>query len=84
MVKFTFLALASAIAAASAAAPVTKTIKLGNRMLRRGDPGTDALLKKARPYKAGANRRLEGDEFEMDGTYNLKFSQCIDVKVRPF
>ncbi|KAL9188615.1 hypothetical protein ACHAXT_006993 [Thalassiosira profunda] len=86
MAKFTLLALASAVAAASAAAPATKTVKLGNRMLRRGDPGTDALLKKARPYnKAGANRRLEGDgEFEMDGTYNLKFSQCIDVKVRSF
>ncbi len=91
MAKFSFLALASALAAtANAAAPVAKrTIKLGNRKLRRGDAGTEALLKKARPYKKAnknakktARRRLDGDEeeFEIDGTYSLQFAECIDVK----
>lgn len=84
MVKFSFLALASALATAHAAGrTVKKTIKLGNRNLRRGDPATEALIKKARPYKKAstnaASRRLDG-EFEIDGSYNLKFSQCIDVK----
>jgi len=92
MVQFSFLALAAALATASAAssgAPIAKkTIKLGDRNLRRGDPATDALLKKAIPYKgkkhgkkAGA-RRLDGeeDEFEIDGTYSLQFSECVDIK----
>ena len=89
MAKFSFVALATVLAAtANAAAPVAKkTIKLGNRKLRRGDAGTEALLKKARPYKKGGAkkvaRRLEGDEeeeFAIDGSYSLQFSECIDVK----
>ena len=87
MVKFSFLALASALAASSASAGTTqKTIKLGHRNLRRGDPATEALLKKAAPYKKGGakkvHRRAEDAEFEITGSYSLQFSQCIDVKVR--
>lgn len=54
---------------------------------------TKSLLQKARPYRnkkssnANAlssnprpNRRLDGD-FDIDGTYSLKFSQCVDVKL---
>jgi len=89
MLKFSFLALASALATVNAHRAVHKTIKLGNRNLRRGDPATEALLKKARPYKENTanasattttRRRLDGDEVEFDGSYSLKFSQCIDAK----
>ena len=87
MVKFSFLALASALATASAAGTVQKkTIKLGERNLRRGDPATEALLKKAVPYKKGSGarkvsqRRAEENEFEITGQYNLQFSECIDIK----
>lgn len=86
MVKFSFIALASALAAPSASAGTTKTIKLGHRNLRRGDPATKALLKKAAPYKKGGakkvHRRAEDAEFEITGSYSLEFSQCIDVQVR--
>jgi hypothetical protein len=89
MVKFSFIALASAVAAATsveAAKPIAKKhIKLGNRNLRRGDAATEALLKKAVPYKGkktGAKkaRRAEEEEFEITGQYNLQFSECIDIK----
>mmetsp|Transcript_21692 Transcript_21692/g.39847 ORF Transcript_21692/g.39847 Transcript_21692/m.39847 type:complete len:190 (+) Transcript_21692:83-652(+) len=91
MVKFSFFALATALATSvnAGSSPVrrNKTIKLGDRNLRRGDPATEALLKKARPYKKKnaakdtSTRRLDGDEdFEIDGSYNLKFSQCVDLK----
>lgn len=87
MVHFSFLALASALATVSAAnttgRTVTKTIKLGDRNLRRGDAATEALLKKATPYKGKkTKRRLDGEEeeFEIDGSYSLQFSECIDVK----
>ena len=90
MVKFSFVALASALAAVStdaASRPVAKKhIKLGNRNLRRGDAATEALLKKATPYKGkrtGAKkvgRRAEEAEFEIDGTYSLQFSECVDIK----
>ncbi|EJK63756.1 hypothetical protein THAOC_15568, partial [Thalassiosira oceanica] len=98
MVKFSFIALASALAASSASAGTAtkKTIKLGRRNLRRGDPATKALLKNAAPYKKGGakkvHRRAEDaaedeaeDEaedagFEITGSYSLEFSQCIDVK----
>mmetsp|Transcript_33386 Transcript_33386/g.76222 ORF Transcript_33386/g.76222 Transcript_33386/m.76222 type:complete len:523 (+) Transcript_33386:77-1645(+) len=84
MVKFSFIALASALAAPSASAGTTKTIKLGHRNLRRGDPATKALLKKAAPYKKGGakkvHRRAEDAEFEITGSYSLEFSQCIDVQ----
>jgi len=90
MVKLSFVALASALAAVStdaASRPVAKKhIKLGNRNLRRGDAATEALLKKATPYKGkrtGAKkvgRRAEEEEFEIDGTYSLQFSECVDIK----
>eukprot|EP00585_Thalassiosira_rotula_P006046 CAMPEP_0196138966 /NCGR_PEP_ID=MMETSP0910-20130528/6411_1 /TAXON_ID=49265 /ORGANISM="Thalassiosira rotula, Strain GSO102" /LENGTH=590 /DNA_ID=CAMNT_0041399637 /DNA_START=10 /DNA_END=1782 /DNA_ORIENTATION=- len=105
MVKVTFLALASVLAASvsagssssssSAALRRKKTIKLGNRKLQRGDPATEALLRKARPYKksnAVANkntsssphrrRKLDDEDFEIDGSYSLKFSQCVDIKTK--
>mmetsp|Transcript_14560 Transcript_14560/g.30109 ORF Transcript_14560/g.30109 Transcript_14560/m.30109 type:complete len:542 (-) Transcript_14560:148-1773(-) len=84
MVKFSFLALAGAIATATAAKHNT-SIKLGKRQLRRGDASTEALLKKARPYKkANAGRKLEGqqDAVELDGSYSVKFSQCVDVRTK--
>ena len=89
MVKFSLLALASALATTANAAGVRRknTIKLGNgnnRALRRGDPSTEALLKKARPYKqqgaSAARRHLDENEVAFDGSYSLKFSQCVDVK----
>ena len=69
-------------------APTFRTIKHGDRKLRRGDAATEALRKKARPdkkahgaKKTGA-RRLDGEEeeFKIDVTYSLEFSECIDVK----
>ena len=90
MVKFSLIALASVLATAQAAGnrnPIRKTINLHQRALRRGDPTTEALLKKARPYQrrgntasppAAAGRNL--DEIEIDGSYSIKFSQCVDVK----
>lgn len=93
MVKFSFLALAASaatIGAASASSPavVKKNIKLGNRNLRRGDPATESLLKKAIPYKrsgvsnnsAVTPRRLE-DNNNIDGSYYIQFSECMDVKL---
>jgi len=90
MARFSFLALASVLAiTANAGSPVVKkNIQLGNHQLRRGDPGTEALLKKARPYnkkttaKRASRRRLDGEEeeFEIDGSYSLQFSECVDIK----
>lgn len=88
MVKFSVLALATALAAAvsaDAAAPVKKSIKLGDRKLRRGDKVTEALLKKAVPYKkSGAKntaRKLDQNEFEITGDYAIKFAECVDLKI---
>eukprot|EP00584_Thalassiosira_punctigera_P011102 CAMPEP_0172529108 /NCGR_PEP_ID=MMETSP1067-20121228/3256_1 /TAXON_ID=265564 ORGANISM="Thalassiosira punctigera, Strain Tpunct2005C2" /NCGR_SAMPLE_ID=MMETSP1067 /ASSEMBLY_ACC=CAM_ASM_000444 /LENGTH=563 /DNA_ID=CAMNT_0013313103 /DNA_START=68 /DNA_END=1759 /DNA_ORIENTATION=- len=90
MVKFAFVALASVLATSanagnSRAVRRKKTFKLGNRKLRRGDPATDALLNKARPYKRNAaaknvSRARRLDDFEIDGSYNLKFSECVEIK----
>lgn len=90
MVKFTFLALATALATASAntaAAPtLNKKINLGNRNLRRGDPTTEALIKKAMALPKGAAkkngaRRLEeeAEEFEITGDYSIQFAECVDI-----
>ncbi|KAL7461522.1 hypothetical protein ACHAXS_001941 [Conticribra weissflogii] len=84
MVKFSFLALSCALATTSAAKHNT-SIKLGQRQLRRGDASTEALLKKARPYKkANAGRKLQEEEnaVELDGSYSVKFSQCVDVRTK--
>ncbi len=84
MVKFSFLALSCALATTSAAKHST-SIKLGQRQLRRGDASTEALLKKARPYKkANAGRKLQEEEnaVELDGSYSVKFSQCVDVRTK--
>jgi len=77
-----FAPLLPVLAAASAtavAATAPNKIKLG-RGLRRGDAMTKALLKKARPYgkQSRGGRRLEQEE--IDGSYGLKFSQCVEVK----
>ena len=84
--NFSLFALASVLAttASAAAGPIhRKTIKLDNQ--RRGEPSTEALLKVARPYNNGAsssrNRRLDG-EVEIDGSYSLKFSQCVELKTK--
>ena len=88
--KLFLLALVSALAgAAHAGRPVArKNIKLGNRKLRRGDKVTEALLKKAIPYKKKfggrdqlvSRRRLDEEEFEIDGSYSIKFARCLEVK----
>ncbi|KAL7467412.1 hypothetical protein ACHAXS_007654 [Conticribra weissflogii] len=84
MVKFSFLAFIGAYANASVAKYHT-SFKLGKRQLRRVDASTEALLRKARPYKkANAGRKLEGQEdaVELDGSYSVKFSQCVDVRTK--
>ncbi len=63
--------------AAARGGTVRKTMNLHNLKSRRGDPSTEALLKKARPYFS--RRRLQEDA-AFDGSYNLKFSRCVDVK----
>ena len=80
MVKFSLIILASALAAVDAArgGPVRKTFRLDNRSFRRGDPSTEALLKKARPF---STRRHLQDGAAFDGSFNLKFSRCVDVKM---
>ena len=88
MVQFSFLALATALATASAntaAAPtLNKKINLGNRNLRRGDPTTEALIKKAmalpKGKKNGARRLEEGQEFEITGDYSIQFAECVDIR----
>jgi len=79
MVKYSVVTLTAAIATVSAARSPPFT--LGKRNLRRGDPATEALLKKAIPYrKGGKSRHLQEQNNEIDGSYNLKFSQCVDIK----
>lgn len=51
-----------------------------------GAAASDALLRQARPYyqrqtTSSSSRRRRLD-FEIDGTYNLKFYQCVDIKLR--
>lgn len=80
-------ALATTVVGAASTGAGSRTLKQGHKTFRRGDPSTEALLKKARPYKkkdtaaASSRRRLEDDDFAVDGTYSLKFSQCVDVKL---
>ena len=86
MMQLTFLSLATAVAAVGAASTggvAKKTIKLGNRNLRRGDPATEALLKKATPYNkktAEKASRRRAQEQEIDGSYSIKFSECMDIR----
>lgn len=59
---------------------------LVNGNLRRaGDPTVQALLKNARPYnrtiEQAQSRKLEdNNSVQFDGSYSLKFSQCLDVQ----
>lgn len=71
------LTLAStALIAAMASSTPQRNMKLSHN-LRKSSPVTKALLSRARPY----SRKLEGeDEDQFDGNYNLKFSQCVDIK----
>ena len=41
------------------------------------------LMHKARPYKSSSSRRRveEDNENNFDGSYNLQFGQCVDVKL---
>ena len=78
MVKFSILALATAIASVSATSTTKKTIKLGNRQLRANSPSTKALMKHAIKVKGGA-RRLEQEEMQITGSHYMQFDECIDV-----
>jgi len=84
MVKFPFIGFVGSFAVASFDKHHT-SIKLGKRQLRRGDTSTEALFMKARPFKnAHTGRKLEGQEdaAELDGSYSVKFSQCVDVRTK--
>ena len=97
MVKFSFLALAATAAAAATTTTVgaastgrivRKNMKLSNRNLRRGDPATEALLKKAVPYhrkgesnELASRRMQEENNGGIDGSYSIQFSECMDVKL---
>ncbi|KAL3758822.1 hypothetical protein ACHAWU_007939 [Discostella pseudostelligera] len=59
---------------------VANPLQLANRNLRRADdPAIQALLQRARPYKQNLHRR-KLDDVQFDGSYSLKFSQCLDVQ----
>ena len=81
MVKFSILALATAIASVSATSTTKKTINLGNRQLRANSPSTKALMKHAIKVKGGAARRLDGEaeEMQITGSHYMQFDECIDV-----
>ena len=51
--------------------------KLGGRQIMQ------TLMHKARPYKSSSSRRRveEDNENNFDGSYNLQFGQCVDVKL---
>lgn len=52
--------------------------------MQLGIPTID-LLQKARPYNRRTNRGISSRrhlEVELDGSYNIQFSQCVDVKLR--
>ena len=52
----------------------------GRHMVKRGELGADALIQKARRYtKNGSSHNSRRLEF--DGSYNLQFSQCVDIKL---
>mmetsp|Transcript_11090 Transcript_11090/g.27282 ORF Transcript_11090/g.27282 Transcript_11090/m.27282 type:complete len:533 (-) Transcript_11090:257-1855(-) len=81
MAKFFYAALAGNALITGCAATAVKLGKNKRRNVQRGEPTMEALLQKARPYgKKGARRRLD-QGFQVDGTYNIKFSQCVDVKL---
>lgn len=87
MMKLSLVVLASALAAVDAArdgGAVRKTMTelRDNRIFRSGDPTTEAMLEKAIPFFSTSNgisgqRRLQQ---AYDGSFNLKFSRCVDVK----
>ena len=76
MMKVSFLTLS--VLAASSTKGYSQIVEIKDRRLRQ----TNNLLKNARPYKNGKTQRSlqEEDEFAIDGSYNVKFSQCVDVK----
>lgn len=71
--NFSLTALTATLAGLASASPAAN-IKLSN--LRPNPALSRALLSKATPYKNPA-RKLED---AIDGSYSLKFSQCVDIK----
>ncbi|KAL9188684.1 hypothetical protein ACHAXT_007062 [Thalassiosira profunda] len=74
------LSAAALVGVGAAGASGSRRIKLGGK--HNSVPATDALLQQAQPYKksGAAHRRLD-QNFQVDGSYSLKFSQCVDVKL---
>ena len=74
------LSAAALVGIGAAGASGSRRIKLGDK--HNSVPATDALLQQAQPYKQSgpAHRRLD-QNFQVDGSYSLKFSQCVDVKL---
>mmetsp|Transcript_12669 Transcript_12669/g.27538 ORF Transcript_12669/g.27538 Transcript_12669/m.27538 type:complete len:503 (+) Transcript_12669:218-1726(+) len=69
--------------ATTSASTQSHVIKLSNRKLRRNAASTQSLLQKARPYKQQPtlhSRHLD-QNFQPDGSYNIQFSQCVDMKL---
>jgi hypothetical protein len=82
MVKFPPVVLATILAAAPSSATaegVRNTITLWNHHLRQGHPSTATLLKRTHPYKT-AEQRKRNLQDGIDGSYNVKFSHCLDIK----
>jgi hypothetical protein len=60
---------------------VANPLHLANRNLRRADdPAIQTLLQRARPYYKQTLQRRQLDDVQFDGSYSLKFSQCLDVQ----
>jgi hypothetical protein len=59
---------------------------IANRNLRSAnDPTIQALLQRARPYQpqkeqSHQQKQRKLDDIQFDGSYSLKFSQCLDVQ----
>lgn len=80
--KFLPIVLATVLAAAPSSATaegIRKTMKSWNHNLRQGRPSTEALLKRSRPYKTDEKRKRYLQE-GIDGSYNVKFSSCLNIK----
>ena len=67
----------SAIALALSTTATNAHLKLSNTHAAHS-PVTKALLRHARPYSSSNSRRSLEDN--LNGSYNIKFSQCVDVK----
>ena len=63
--KFTVAALLAAVGFAE-----------GKKMLNK-----QALLRAAVPVDKNGNRRLDQEEFEINGQYSIKFNHCLSLKI---